>query len=157
MVETTLPVGTTRERVAPTLARLSGLRAEQDFFAIHSPERVYSGRIFADLATYPKLVGGLSAAGEARGIELYRSFIDAEVRAMGSAEAAEMTKLAETTYRDVNIALANEFARFADARGIDVQRVIEAANSQPFSHIHQPGHRRRRPLHPGLSPLLPGR
>jgi UDP-N-acetyl-D-glucosamine dehydrogenase len=138
-VETTLPVGTTRERVAPALAGRSGLRAEEQFFVVHSPERVYSGRIFADLANYPKLVGGLSAAGELRGIELYRSFIDAEVRAMGTAEAAELTKLAETTYRDVNIGLANEFARFADARGIDVQRVIEAANSQPFSHIHQPG------------------
>ena len=58
---------------------------------------------------------------------------------MGSAEAAELTKLAETTYRDVNIAFANELARFADARGLDVQRVIDAANSQPFSHIHRPG------------------
>jgi UDP-N-acetyl-D-glucosamine dehydrogenase len=138
-VETTLPVGTTRERVAPALAERSGLVAERDFFTIHSPERVYSGRIFADLAKYPKLVGGLSADGEARGIDLYSSFIDAEVRAMGGAESAEMTKLAETTYRDVNIGLANEFARFADAKGIDVRRVIEAANSQPFSHIHQPG------------------
>ena len=58
---------------------------------------------------------------------------------MGSAEAAELTKLAETTYRDVNIALANEFARFADRTGIDLDRVIAAANSQPFSHIHRPG------------------
>jgi UDP-N-acetyl-D-mannosaminuronic acid dehydrogenase len=58
---------------------------------------------------------------------------------MGSAEAAELTKLAETTYRDVNIGLANEFARFADRLGIDVDRVIDAANSQPFSHIHRPG------------------
>ena len=58
---------------------------------------------------------------------------------MGSAEAAELTKLAETTYRDVNIALANEFARFADRAGIDIDRVIDAANSQPFSHIHRPG------------------
>lgn len=138
-VETTLPVGTTRERIAPALAGRSGLRAERDFFTIHSPERVYSGRVFADLAKYPKLVGGLSEDGESRGVDLYRSFIDAEVRAMGGAEAAELAKLAETTYRDVNIGLANEFARFADARGIDVQRVIEAANSQPFSHIHQPG------------------
>ena len=138
-VETTLPVGTTRERVAPALAARSGLVAERDFFAIHSPERVYSGRVFADLARYPKLVGGLSEAGEARAIELYSSFLDAEVRGMGGAEAAELAKLAETTYRDVNIGLANEFARFADARGIDINRVIEAANSQPFSHIHQPG------------------
>ena len=95
--------------------------------------------MFRDLATYPKLLGGLSAAGEARGVKLYRSFLDAEVWPMGSAEAAELTKLAETTYRDVNIALANEFARFADRTGIDLDRVIAAANSQPFSHIHRPG------------------
>jgi UDP-N-acetyl-D-glucosamine dehydrogenase len=138
-VETTLPVGTTRHRLAPALAELSGLRSEEDFFTVHSPERVYSGRIFADLDTYPKLVGGLSEAGEARAVELYSSFIDPEVRPMGSAEAAELTKLAETTYRDVNIALANEFARFADRTSIDIGRVIDAANSQPFSHIHRPG------------------
>ncbi len=58
---------------------------------------------------------------------------------MGGAEAAELAKLAETTYRDVNIALANELARAADLHGIDVDRVIAAANSQPFSHIHRPG------------------
>ena len=58
---------------------------------------------------------------------------------MGSAEAAELTKLAETTYRDVNIAFANELARFADRAGVDVDRVIDAANCQPFSHIHRPG------------------
>jgi UDP-N-acetyl-D-mannosaminuronic acid dehydrogenase len=138
-VETTLPVGTTRTRIAPALQRGSGLRAEQDFYCIFSPERVYSGRIFADLATYPKLVGGLSAPGEARGVQLYRSFLTADVWSMGSAEAAELTKLAETTYRDVNIALANEFARFADRAGVDIDLVIQAANSQPFSHIHRPG------------------
>ena len=87
-VETTLPVGTTRGRIAPALAAASGLTAEQDFFTVFSPERVFSGRVFADLATYPKLVGGLSASGEQRGIELYGSFLDAEVRGLGSAEAA---------------------------------------------------------------------
>ncbi len=138
-VETTLPVGTTRGRIAPALEERSGLAAEEDFHVVFSPERVYSGRVFQDLATYPKLVGGLSAAGEARGVELYASFLEAEVHAMGSAEAAELTKLAETTYRDVNIALANEFARFADLAGVDVQAVIDAANTQPFSHIHRPG------------------
>jgi UDP-N-acetyl-D-glucosamine dehydrogenase len=138
-IETTLPVGTTRTRVAPALAERSGLRGEDEFYAVHSPERVYSGRVFRDLATYPKLLGGLSAAGEARGVELYRSFLTAEVWPMGSAEAAELTKLAETTYRDVNIALANEFARFADRAAVDIDRVIAAANSQPFSHIHRPG------------------
>jgi UDP-N-acetyl-D-mannosaminuronic acid dehydrogenase len=138
-IETTVPVGTTRTRVAPALAERSGLRAEDEFFTVFSPERVYSGRVFRDLASYPKLMGGLSARGEARGVALYRSFLAAEVWPMGSAEAAELTKLAETTYRDVNIALANEFARFADRAGVDIDRVIAAANSQPFSHIHRPG------------------
>jgi UDP-N-acetyl-D-glucosamine dehydrogenase len=138
-VETTLPVGTTRERVAPALERQSGLRAERDFHVVFSPERVFSGRVFRDLDTYPKLVGGLSAEGEARGVELYSRFISAEVWPMGGAEAAELTKLAETTYRDLNIAFANELAMLADRAHVDVERVIAAANSQPFSHIHRPG------------------
>jgi UDP-N-acetyl-D-mannosaminuronic acid dehydrogenase len=121
------------------LAELSGLRAEEGFYCVHSPERVYSGRIFADLETYPKLIGGLSEAGELRAAECYGAFLGAEVWRLGSAEAAELTKLAETTYRDVNIALVNEFARFADRHGIDLGLVIKAANSQPFSHLHQPG------------------
>jgi UDP-N-acetyl-D-mannosaminuronic acid dehydrogenase len=77
--ETTVPVGSTRERLAPALERASGLRAEQDFWVAFSPERVFSGRVFQDLARYPKLVGGLSEAGEARAVELYRSFLEAEV------------------------------------------------------------------------------
>lgn len=138
-IETTLPVGTTRSRIAPALEAGSGRLGERDFFTVFSPERVFSGRIFADLETYPKLVGGLSAVGEDLGIAAYAGFLVAEVRGMGSAEAAEMTKLVETTYRDVNIALANEFARAADGYGLDVTAVIDAANSQPFSHVHRPG------------------
>jgi UDP-N-acetyl-D-glucosamine dehydrogenase len=138
-VETTVPVGTTRTRIGPALEHHSGLRAEEEFFCVFSPERVFSGRVFRDLETYPKLVGGLSDAGEERAAALYGAFLTAEVWRLGSAEAAELTKLAETTYRDVNIAFANELARFADAAGVDVERVIEAANSQPFSHIHRPG------------------
>ena len=138
-LETTVPVGTTRQRVVPALERASGLTAGRDFHVVFSPERVSSGRVLRDLATYPKLVGGLDPAGEARGAELYAAFLDAEVRPLGSAETAELAKLAETTYRDVNIALANEFARHADQLGVDVATVIDAANSQPYSHIHRPG------------------
>ncbi len=139
-LETTVPVGTTRTRLAPALEAASGLTEGRDFHVAFSPERVFSGRVFADLATYPKLVGGLDAVGEARGAELYAQFLpEVEIRAMSGAEAAELTKLVETTYRDVNIALANEFARHADALGLDVQAVIDAANSQPFSHVHRPG------------------
>jgi UDP-N-acetyl-D-glucosamine dehydrogenase len=138
-IETTVPVGTTRGRVAAALEEASGLRAEEDFWLVFSPERVFSGRVLRDLATYPKLVGGLSERGEARGVDLYGAFLDADVWSMGSAEAAELAKLAETTYRDLNIGFANELARHADALGLDVDRVIAGANSQPFSHIHRPG------------------
>ena len=108
-----------------------------------------TGRVFADLRKYPKLVGGLSEEGAKRAIAFYEAVLDFDERAdlergngvwdLGSAEAAELAKLAETTYRDVNIGLANQFARFAGANGIDVHQVIEASNSQPYSHIHRPG------------------
>jgi nucleotide sugar dehydrogenase len=147
--ETTLPVGTTRGRFLPALEQESGLRSGEDFLVCHSPERVFSGRIFADLRRYPKLVGGTDQSSASRAVEFYEAVLDFDDRPdlerpngvwdLGSAEAAELAKLAETTYRDVNIALANEFARFADGAGIDVYKVIDAANSQPFSHVHRPG------------------
>jgi nucleotide sugar dehydrogenase len=137
--ETTLPVGDTRDRYAPRLEAASGLRADADFFVAFSPERLYSGAALRNLATYPKLVGGLSPASTARAAAFYDAVLDAEIVAMTSAEAAEFSKLADTTYRDVNIALANEFAAYADRVGVDIREVIAAANSQPYSHIHQPG------------------
>ncbi len=137
--ETTLPVGDTRHRFTPRLEHASGLRADRDFFVAFSPERLYSGAVFRNLAAYPKLVGGIGPASTQRAAAFYASTLDADVVAMSTAEAAELSKLAETTYRDVNIALANEFARYADRVGVDVQEVIAAANSQPYSHIHQPG------------------
>ncbi len=137
--ETTLPVGDTRDRFAPRLEATSGLRTDVDFFVAFSPERLYSGAALRNLATYPKLVGGLGPASTTRAAAFYDSVLDAEVVAMSSAEAAEFSKLADTTYRDVNIALANEFAAYADRIGLDIREVIAAANSQPYSHVHQPG------------------
>jgi nucleotide sugar dehydrogenase len=147
--ETTLPVHTTRERFLPALEAASGLTGGEDFLLCHSPERVYTGRVFADLRKYPKLVGGINEASATAAVEFYEAVLDFDERPdlkrgngvwdLGTAEAAELAKLAETTYRDVNIGLANQFARFADRTGIDIFQVIEASNSQPFSHIHQPG------------------
>ena len=74
-IETTVPVGTTRSRVATALEAASGLRSGADFHVVFSPERVSSGSVFRDLDTYPKLVGGLDAAGEAAGVALYETFI----------------------------------------------------------------------------------
>ena len=137
--ETTLPVGDTRERYGPRLEAASGLRIDQDFFVAFSPERLFSGAALRNLNTYPKLVGGLGPASTARAAIFYDAVLDAEIVAMSSAEAAEFSKLADTTYRDVNIALANEFARYAGRIGVDITEVIAAANSQPYSHIHHPG------------------
>ena len=137
--ETTLPVGDTRARFTPALEAASGLTVEEDLFVAFSPERLLSGHVFQNLATYPKLVGGTGPASTARAAQFYASVLDAEVVAMSNAEAAEFAKLAETTYRDVNIALATEFANYAERAGVDIQEVIAAANSQPYSHIHQPG------------------
>ena len=149
IIETTLPVGTTRRRLGPLLEVHSGLQVGRDFSLCYSPERVMSGSVFADLRRYPKLIGGLDDESARRAQEFYEKVLQFEHRPdlvapngvwdLGSPEAAELTKLAETTYRDVNIALANEFARYADRINVDVRRVIEGANSQPYSHIHRPG------------------
>lgn len=146
--ETTLPIGTTRKRFAPLLENVSGLRAGRDFKLAFSPERVLTGRVFTDLRRYPKLVGGITPECSLAAEHFYSSVLDFDVRAdlsrangvwnLGSCEASEMAKLAETTYRDVNIGLANQFAKFASSQNIDVFKVIEACNSQPYSHIHQP-------------------
>lgn len=139
--ETTLPVGTTRDRFAPLLAEGSGFQLGRDFHLAFSPERVLVGRVLLDLRRYPKIVGGTSEESTRRAVDFYRAVLDegTEVRAVASADAAELVKLAETTYRDVNIAYANELAQYAARHGIDVTEVIESANSQPYSHIHQPG------------------
>ncbi|CAN5593382.1 nucleotide sugar dehydrogenase [soil metagenome] len=147
--ETTLPVGSTRERFTPALATFAGLTPGKDLFVCHSPERVSSGRIFADLRRYPKLVGGIDEPSTARSIAFYESVLTFDPRPdlqypngvwdLGSAEAAELAKLAETTYRDINIAFANELATHCYSLDIDVYSVINAANSQPYSHVHQPG------------------
>lgn len=147
--ETTLPVGTTRNRFAPMLEQGSGLKAGEDFHLVFSPERVFTGRVFEDLRKYPKLVGGINESSTQAGVNFYEQVLEFDLRPdlgkpngvwnLGTSEASEMAKLAETTYRDVNIGLANQFARFAADNGIDVYAVIDACNSQPFSHIHQPG------------------
>ena len=147
--ETTLPVGTTRGRWALVLQEGSGLTPGRDFALVFSPERVLTGRVFADLRRYPKLVGGIDEESARRGVTFYESVLDFDERDdlpaangvwdLGSAEAAELAKLAETTYRDVNIGLANQFARFAQTLNVDIATVIAACNTQPYSHIHQPG------------------
>jgi len=147
--ETTLPIGTTRNRFGKILEELSGLKVGKDFNLVFSPERVSSGRIFEDLKNYPKIVGGVTPACTQKGVEFYNQALIFNLRTdlekpngvwpQVSSEASEFVKLAETTYRDVNIGLANQFAIHADELSLDIQEIIAAANSQPYSHIHTPG------------------
>jgi UDP-N-acetyl-D-glucosamine dehydrogenase len=138
LLETTVPVGTTRGRFRPAL-EVEGLCCGRDIALAFSPERVQSGRVLRDLATYPRIVGGIDPASTERAASFYQSSFGVPAIALSSAEAAEFCKLAESVYRDVNIALANELARAAVSYGVDIHEVIPAANSQPQSHIHRPG------------------
>jgi nucleotide sugar dehydrogenase len=147
--ETTLPVGSTRDRLTPILEAGSGLQVGKDFFVAYSPERISSGSAFKDLATYPKLVGGVDRESGSKAAQLYEQGLRFEDRLdlrrrngvwlMANSETAEFAKLAETTFRDVNIALANTFARHAEEVGTSYEEVLEACNSQPFSLLHRPG------------------
>lgn len=136
--DTTLPIGTTRRLLAPALES-GGLVCGRDFEVAFSPERLLMGRVIEDLAKYTKLVGGLSPEAGELAARFYRETLGVDVSVLPDAETAELTKLAEGAYRDLNIALANQLARIADAYGIDVSKVIAAANTQPYSHIHTPG------------------
>jgi UDP-N-acetyl-D-glucosamine dehydrogenase len=143
--ETTLPVGTTRNRFTNKMQEISGLKIGIDFNVVFSPERVLTGRFFQDLSGYPKIIGGITDECTKKGVAFYKKIIkfssenEINTLAMSSVESAELTKIVETTYRDVNIGLANEFAKYASDKGINFYEVIKAANSQPFSHIHEPG------------------
>jgi nucleotide sugar dehydrogenase len=133
LVESTVPVGTTRGRVG---ARLEG----RGTLLGASPERVSTGHIFRDLRTYPKVVGAVDDGSWERAEAFYQAALEAPcVLRVRDPETAELAKLAEGLYRDLNIALVDELARYADALGIDVTAAIAAANTQPYAHLHDPG------------------
>jgi nucleotide sugar dehydrogenase len=135
LLESTVPVGATRNHFGRLLMEAPG----HSFRLAYSPERVSSGTIFRDLATYPKVVGGIDSASGEAAEAFYRQVLDAEVMLVPDAETAEFAKLAESIYRDVNIALANELAQAAEALGVNYAAAAAAANSQPYSHLHSPG------------------
>jgi len=135
LVESTVPVGTTRQRVGAALRARAG-----DVLLAASPERVSSGRIFRDLRTYPKIIGPLDDRSWQRAEQFYSAALEAPcLLRVRDPETAEFAKLAEGIYRDVNIALASELARYADDFGIDTVEAYGAANSQPYAHLHQAG------------------
>lgn len=137
VLESTSPPGTTLDVVAPILER-SGLRAGIDFHLAYSPERVLPGQILRELVENARVIGGVNQTSSEAGRDLYSVFVKGEI-ILSDATTAEMVKLMENTFRDVNIGIANEFARLAEHLGVDVWRAIEIANLHPRVGILRPG------------------
>jgi UDP-N-acetyl-D-mannosaminuronic acid dehydrogenase len=137
ILESTSPPRTTLELLAPILAR-SGLQPGVDFHLAYSPERVLPGQILRELVENARVIGGITPESAQAGADLYSIFVKGEI-VQTDATTAEMVKLMENTYRDVNIAIANEFARLADRFGVDVWEAISLANRHPRVKILNPG------------------
>ncbi len=137
VLESTSPPRTTLELIAPLLAR-SGLKAGLDFHLVYSPERVLPGQILRELIENARVIGGVTSESAQAGADLYSIFVKGEI-VQTDATTAEMVKLMENTYRDVNIAIANEFGHLADKFGVDVWEAIRLANRHPRVKILSPG------------------
>lgn len=137
ILESTSPPRTTVDIVAPILEK-SGLKAGHDFGLAYSPERVLPGQILRELIENARVIGGITPASAQAGRELYSTFVTGEI-IMTDATTAEMVKLMENTYRDINIAAANEFARLADRFQVDIWEAIALANRHPRVNILNPG------------------
>ena len=137
VLESTSPPRTTMDIIAPILER-SGLKVGPDLHLAYSPERVLPGQILRELIENARVIGGFDRLSAQAGRDLYALFVRGEI-IQTDATTAEMVKLMENTYRDVNIAIANEFARLAERFGVDVWEAISLANRHPRVKILRPG------------------
>jgi UDP-N-acetyl-D-mannosaminuronic acid dehydrogenase len=137
ILESTSPPRTTLDIVSPILEK-SGLRAGEDFHLVYSPERVLPGRILEELIHNARVIGGINQKSADAGYRLYSIFVKGEI-VLTDATTAEMVKLMENTFRDVNIAIANEFSRLADRFEVDIWRAISIANKHPRVNVLSPG------------------
>jgi UDP-N-acetyl-D-mannosaminuronic acid dehydrogenase len=135
--ESTVPPGTMKEIIVPILER-SGLKAGQDFFLAYSPERAIPTRTLQEMQENGRVVGGLTDESADLASMAYSQIISGEISEV-DIETAEMVKVVENAYRDVNIAFANEIALLCEKRGIDVSRTIDLANKHPRVDILRPG------------------
>lgn len=137
VLESTSPPRTTEDVVRPILEQ-SGLQAGRDFLLAYSPERVLPGQILRELIENARVIGGIDRASAEAGRDLYGLFVRGEI-ILTDAATAETVKLMENTFRDVNIALANELLRLAEGFGVDVWESIDIANRHPRVNILRPG------------------
>jgi UDP-N-acetyl-D-mannosaminuronic acid dehydrogenase len=144
ILESTSPPGTTRQlsswlaHLRPDLKFPTDGLARPDVFVAHCPERVLPGRIMIEMVTNDRVVGGLTTECAERAADVYRTFCQGEI-AVTDADSAELAKLAENAFRDVNIAFANEIALVCDQLKVDVWEVIRMANRHPRVNILNPG------------------
>src|SRR5699024_3335451 len=137
IVESTIPPRTTSDIVSPVLEE-AGFNCGKDIHLAHCPERVLPGKILIELLENNRIVGGINSISAEKAADVYRTFVKGKVIET-TAESAEMSKLMENTYRDVNIALANELTKISEGLNIDALEVISLANEHPRVNVHQPG------------------
>lgn len=137
VLESTSPPGTTRDLLAPLLAE-SGFELGRDLFLAHCPERVLPGSILKELVENHRVIGGFTPACADKAYSLYATFVEGAMHKTDTT-TAEMVKVMENTYRDVNIALANELALISENLAINAWDVIRLANLHPRVNLHQPG------------------
>ncbi|NCB41302.1 MAG: nucleotide sugar dehydrogenase [Clostridia bacterium] len=137
ILESTSPVGTVDDLMRPILEE-TGLCAGTDFFLGHSPERVIPGNILNELIHNNRIAGGIDAESARQISALYKSFVKGDIYETDT-RTAELCKLSENTFRDINIAFANELSKLCEEFGVNVWELIEICNKHPRVHIHQPG------------------
>lgn len=137
ILESTSPPGTTVDFLCPILAE-SGLKLGEELFVAHCPERVLPGKIIKELIQNIRIIGGINDRSAQMAKDIYASFVEGDIH-LTDATTAEMVKIMENTYRDVNIALANELARIAPGLKINAWDVIRFANLHPRVNVHLPG------------------
>ena len=137
ILESTSPPGTTRDLLAP-LIQDAGFKVGEDIFLAHCPERVLPGRILKELIENHRVVGGMTAKCAEKAKALYAHVVQGDIH-LADATTAEMVKVMENTYRDVNIALANELARISENLEINAWEVVRLANLHPRVNLHRPG------------------
>lgn len=137
ILESTSPTGTVEDVLVPILEK-SGFVIGEELFVGYSPERVLPGKILWELVNNDRIVGGINRVSAEKIRDLYRIFVNADIF-LTTAKTAEMCKMMENTYRDVNIALANELAKICEESGINAWDVIKFSNKHPRVNLHQPG------------------
>ncbi len=137
ILESTVPPGTTEEILKPILEE-SGLNVENELYLAHCPERVLPGNILKELVENNRIIGGINVESAELAKEIYQSFVEGEIY-LTDATTAEMVKLVENSFRDVNIAFANELSRICDKLNLKIWEVIGLANKHPRVSILKPG------------------